>query len=298
MKVSVFGASGFIGINTVKALLDSGFDVVSSDIRNHPDNESEFIKADILNQEEIQKVVNDSDIIVHLAASPLPYSLKEPLKNAEINILGSLNIMDVARRCGCEKIVFSSASSIVGNVIDNPVTELHPCKPKTPYGVAKYAIENYLRVYNEIYSLNYLIFRFFNVYGPYQYPDSGALIPQIHSKIKNNQEITVFGDGSQTRDFIYVEDLSQFIVKAAKSPVKNEIINMGTGIPHSVMDIIQESSKILSSQPLINYQPERPGEISNFVADTTKIFNLFNEIPDTPLQEGLKKTYSWLNNCI
>ncbi len=295
MKAAVFGASGFVGINVVEALTTAGIEVIASDIRECDAIKTEFRKADLLDYDQVENVVKDTDVVIHLAASPLPVSVEKPKLNARINIEGSLNIMDAARNCGVKKIVFSSASSLVGDVKYNPVDEIHPCTPKTPYGVAKFAMEHYLRVYQELYHLDYLVFRFFNVYGPWQYPESRAVIPMVYDKLKKEGSFNVFGDGSQTRDFIYVGDIADFYVKAAKTGVKNEVVNMGTGKGTTVKEIVAIAGTILGIDPKINYLDARPGEIGNFEADTTKLKKLFGSVPDTSLATGLKKTFDWLD---
>jgi len=295
MKVAVFGASGFVGINVVNALSDAGIDVVASDLKEMKFDKAEFVKADLLDYAQVADVVKDCDRIIHLAASPLPFSLEKPRLNAKINIEGTLNIMDAAREFSCEKIIFSSASSLTGEVKYSPVDEIHPCVPKTPYGVAKYAIEHYLRVYQELYNLNYLVFRFFNVYGPWQYPESKAVIPMVYNKLMTDGSFNVFGDGNQTRDFIYVGDIADFFVQAVKNDVKNEIVNMGTGKATTVKEIVEIAGRLLKIHPTIYYMPARLGEIDNFVADTTKVNRLFGCIPSTTLEEGLELTFDWLN---
>jgi len=295
MKVAVFGASGFVGINVVNALQQAGIEVIASDIRESPHITAEFKPADLLDYDQVAGVVKGSDMVVHLAASPLPVSIEKPRLNARINIEGSLNVMDAAREHGVQKIIFSSASSLVGEVKYNPVDEAHPATPKTPYGVAKYAIEHYLRVYQELYGLNYLIFRFYNIYGPWQYPESGALIPMIYRKLKDEGSFNVFGDGKQARDFIYVGDLADFYVKAVRSDVKNEVVNLGTGKGTTIKEVVEIAGEILGIEPKINYLPQRPGEIDNFVADTEKLSRLFSALPDTSLNEGLQQTFDWLN---
>jgi UDP-glucose 4-epimerase len=295
MRVAVFGASGFVGVNVVHALKREGLDVIASDIRDNDELGVEFKKVDLLDYSQVERVIRGTNVVVHLAASPLPVSIEKPLLNARINIEGSLNIMDACRNNGIKKIIFSSASSIIGEVKYNPVDEIHPCFPKTPYGVAKYAIEHYLRVYQELYHLDYLIFRFFNVYGPSQYPESKAVIPMVYNKLKTDGSFTIFGDGSQTRDFIYVGDIAEFFVKAAKNNVKNEILNMGTGKATTIKEIVRDAGNILGIEPKINNLPTRPGEIGNFVADTTRLKELFGSIPQTQLKEGLVKTFDWLN---
>ena len=298
MKVAVFGASGFVGRNVVEALKEANMEIVASDINAMKLEGADFIKADLLNYDEVSRVVKDSDIVIHLAASPLPISLEKPKMNARINIEGTLNIMDAAREHNVEKIIFSSASSLVGEVKYNPVDEKHPCKPKTPYAVAKYACENYLRVYHELYDLNYLIFRFFNIYGPLQYPESGALIPMVYRKLKGTGTFDLFGSGEQTRDFVYVGDVARFYTKSIKNSVKNEIVNLGTGKATTTKEIVEVSGELLRIEPEINYLPARKGEIENFVADVTKLKRLFGDVPEVDIKSGLGMTFNWLDEGI
>jgi len=295
MKVAVFGASGFVGRNIIEALKRESIDVVASDLQPLDDDEVEFIKADILDYEQVLNVVKDCDNVVHLAASPLNMSIEKPKLSTRINVEGSLNIMDAARQNEIDKIIFSSASSLIGEVKYNPVDEKHPATPKTPYGVSKLAVEHYLRVYQEIYSLDFLVFRFFNIYGPWQYPESGALIPLLYKKLKSDGSFNLFGDGRQTRDFVYIEDLADFYVKAVKNDIKNEVVNLGTGKGTTTKEVVETTGEILGIEPKINYLPERPGEIDNFIADTGKLRELFSEVPGTSLKNGLEKTLNWLD---
>ncbi len=300
MKIAIFGASGFVGRNVVEALKEANMDIVASDIKEMgiEIEGADFVKADILDYSEVSKVVKGSEVVIHLAASPLSVSLEKPRMNARINIEGTLNIMDAAREHSVDKIIFSSASSLVGEVKYNPVDEEHPCKPKTPYAVAKYACEHYLRVYQELYGLNYLIFRFFNIYGPWQYPESGGLIPMVYKKLTTEGSFNVFGDGSQTRDFVYVGDVAEFYVKAIRKDIKNEIVNLGTGKAASIKEIVEIAGEILGIAPKINYLPPRSGEIDNFVADTKKLKKLFGDVPETGLREGLEMTFEWLKEKV
>lgn len=294
MNVLVLGGAGFVGKNIVNALQKAEIDFIASDVVNSPFNDSvEYIKLDITNRKETFDAIEGIDYVFHLSAHPLSASIKDPALNAKINILGSLNVMDAAREKGVKKIIFSSASSIIGDVIHNPVTEEHPCKPKTPYAVAKLCVEHYLRVYQELYGLDYVVFRFFNVYGPYQYPESGALIPVVMSRILKGEEVFIFGDGSIARDFIYVEDIADFYIQSIKKDVKNEIFNMGTGRLTTIKEVIEAISKVVGKDPKIVYKPARAGEITNFSADVSKLKKFFGEVPNTSLEEGLRKTYKW-----
>ena len=294
MKIAIFGASGFVGRNVVEALKEANMEIVASDIKEIDVEEVNFIKADLLNYNEASKAIKDCDVIIHLAASPLPVSLEKPKMNARINIEGTLNIMDAAREHGVDKIIFSSASSLVGEVKYNPVDEKHPCNPKTPYAVAKYACEHYFRVYQELYGLNYLIFRFFNLYGPWQYPEGGGLIPMVYKKLTTEGSFNVFGDGSQTRDFVYVGNVAEFYLKAIENDVKNDVVNLGTGKGAMIKEVVEIAGEILEIEPKINYLPPRGGEIDNFVADTKKLRRLFGGVPDIGLKEGLEMTFEWL----
>ena len=295
-KVVVFGAAGFVGRNMVLRLQrEKDVEFTGTDIVDSPfESGVNYVKSDVLSYDEVKKVVQGADTVLHLAASPLTVSLQNPRQNMKINIEGSLNILDAAREVGVKKVVFSSASSVVGEVRYNPVDEAHPATPKTPYAVAKRSMEDYLRVYQEIFGLNYLVFRFFNVYGPWQYPQSGALVPLIYAKLTKGEPFTIMGDGSATRDFIYVEDVVDFIMQGVRKDVKNDLVNLGTGKPTSVMDLVKLSSSILGVTPNLVYKPKRPGEIDNFTADTTKLQRLFNKTPSTSLDDGLQRTFNWL----
>ncbi|MGI0089637.1 MAG: NAD-dependent epimerase/dehydratase family protein, partial [Nitrosopumilaceae archaeon] len=171
----------------------------------------------------------------------------------------------------------------------------HTVLPKTAYGVTKMTSEHYLRLYNEMYGIDYVIFRFFNIYGKYQ---KNGLIPSIYQKISTNQPILVFGKGDQIRDFVYIEDIISFFDKAVRTKVAdNLILNMGTGIGTSIEQIINIFSKIMKVFPKIDYNPERAGEVGNFVADTELLISTFGTAPKTSVEEGLKKTILWLNGA-
>ncbi|WP_144903894.1 NAD-dependent epimerase/dehydratase family protein [Halobellus captivus] len=296
MKVAVFGASGFVGRNLLDELAGTEHEVIACDVESfepEPEN-ARFEKVDITNDDRVNEVIKGIDVIAHLAAHPLPASTENPNLNAEINIIGSLNILDAAREHDVEKVFFSSASSLVGEVEEVPVPEDHPAAPQSPYGVAKHSIEEYLEVYNELYDLDYLVFRFFNVYGPYQHPESGALVPVVLSRLAQDKGVFVTGDGQQTRDFVYVRDITSYIVEGLEGDVKNEIINMGRGKETAILDAIHEMADVVDVEPDIDRKPQRPDEIDDFYADMSKFEGLFGDKPDTSFREGLQQTYEWM----
>ncbi len=156
------------------------------------------------------------------------------------------------------------------------------------------ASEHYLRLYNEMYGMDYVVFRFFNIYGPYQ---KNGLIPSLYSRIMTEQPVTIFGHGDQIRDYVYIEDIIPFFEKAISTKISNNLIlNMGGGNGSTIIEVLNHISKILSIKPKIDFKPARPGEIGNFVADTTLLNSIFGMVPNTPIEEGLKKTVTWLKN--
>jgi UDP-glucose 4-epimerase len=252
-----------------------------------------YNKVDITRKEEVANVMEDAQSVIHLAASPLTKSLEDPILDMSVNVGGTLNIMERSREEKVNLIIYSSASSVVGTLQHNPVDENHPCVPRTTYAASKLACEHYLRVYQEIYGLNYLVFRFFNIYGPWQYPTSGGLIPSIINRVLNKEDIKIFGDGSATRDFVYVEDLVHQYKSAIEGKAINELLNLGTGSGTSIMEVVETVGDVLDIEPNIQYEPKRDGEIDNFYADTAKLERTFGFKPSTSLREGVEKTCQW-----
>jgi len=300
MNIAVFGASGFVGRNLLDELEGTSHSVLACDVEpfEPPQTNATFRQVDITDEESVDDVVSEVDAVAHLAAHPLPASTDNPKLNAEINIVGTLNILDAAREHDIEKVFFSSASSLVGEVETVPVAEDLPAHPQSPYGVTKHAVEEYLEVYQELYDLDYLVFRFFNVYGPYQPPESGALVPVVMSRLHQDKGVFVTGDGSQTRDFIYVRDITELIVEGLEGDIKNEVVNMGRGVETEILEAIHAIADVVDMEPEIDRKPERPDEIDDFYADMTKCEQLFGRVPDTDFETGLERTYEWLQTEI
>lgn len=293
MKILILGSEGFVGHNLISGLKND-FILTASDIHSSSNQDVKYVKSDVTKFDEVKSITKDTDIIINLAAHTLVSSFDQVIVNAKINIIGMLNVLESARINNVQKIIFSSASSLIGDSRENLITEKYPANPKTAYGVSKMACEHYLRIFNDLYGLNYVTFRFFNIYGPHQI---NGLIPSLILKLKKNQKVTVFGEGDQIRDYVYIEDAVPFFKKAIKSNVaNNKILNFGTGIGHSVMDVINVLSKHLDTKPKIDFRPSRQGEISNFVADTRLLNSIFGSIPNTTLETGLSKTLTWHNN--
>jgi UDP-glucose 4-epimerase len=289
MKFLIMGSEGFVGQNLVNGL-SKNHDVFRSD--QIDSNEKNYFKCDITNFNSVEKIVKDVDTVIHLTAHSLVSSLDGSITNAQVNIMGLLNLLEACRKNSIPKVIFTSASSLIGEPSSFQVNEKHVPKPKTAYGITKLTSEHYLRLYNELYNLDYTVFRFFNIYGPFQ---KNGLIPSIYKKIQNNEPITIFGKGDQIRDYVYIEDIIAFFEKSAISNIGNStVLNMGTGIGTSILDIVKTMSQILKIEPKIEFQDPRPGEIGNFVSDTTLLKETFDSIPNTSVEAGLIKTISWL----
>ena len=305
MRVAVFGAAGFIGKNLIRALQERGMEFIAADIAESPfSRDVNYTQVDILNPNKVEEVVSwagTDGVVVHLAASPLSASWEDMKTNMRVNIEGTLNIMEACRKHRIQKMIFSSASSIIGKVRYPKgrnyavVDEEHPCTPMTPYAITKKACEDYLRIYHNKYNnFNYLIFRFFNVYGPEQ---RAGVVPSVYRTLKKGETFTIYGerDNPPIRDFIYVGDVVKFIINGIKrEDVKNEVVNLGTGVPTTIEALVKISAEILNVEARIAYAPPKPGEIGNFIADLKKLKRLFGEKPKTNLENGLQKTFEWM----
>jgi len=299
-RVTVFGASGFVGQNLLVELSSSDVEINAVDIKPLNVKTSKnlvFIGADILDEQHMLDVTRDVDIIVHLATSSLRTSLHNPRRNVRINVEGMINILEAARKNDVRKIIYSSASSVYGIPKYLPVDEEHPKNPTTVYGVTKYTGESLIRVYHSLYGIDYFIFRFTNVYGPYQYPESGGIIPVVMSRILNGDEVIIYGDGSQSRDFVYVGDLVRLIREVIENKtIKNETVNAGTGKNTTILDVVEYCGKVLNLKPKIVFKEREGGERKAFQADMRKCKKIFGWIPSIPLEVGLRKTAIWIKD--
>jgi len=290
MKVLIIGSEGFVGNNLVKGL-SKNHEIFCADLIPNS-NHNNYSQFDITDLSSVEKIVKDVDVVIDLAAHSLVSSLDGTIENAKVNILGLLNVLESCRKNHIKKIIFTSASSLVGVPESDKVSENHLAFPKTAYGITKLASEHYLRLYSELHGINYVIFRFFNIYGPHQ---KNGLIPTLYGRIKADEPLTVFGKGDQIRDYVFIEDIVSFFDEAITlSKENNEIFNMGTGKGTTIKEIIEILSETLETQPKIEYKSERPGEIGNFVADTSKLHKKFQKIPSTSVNLGIQKTVEWL----
>lgn len=304
MKAVVTGAAGFIGSNIVDALIDEGADVVALDdlTSGHEDNvnpKAEFVLGSITDTELVPKTLDGAELVVHLAAyRAVLQSVERPLDTDRVNVGGTLNILDSAHKAGVRRVVSASSSSVYGGAEQMPTPETAPLLPRSPYAVSKLSGEHYARVFSELFDLETVSLRFFNVFGPRQRPDSryAAVIPLFMEAIDANRPPEVHGDGEQSRDFTYVSDVASAILAAASAPAANcsgKAYNVAGGHRHSLLDLIAALEDCMGNSPGRTHVDPRPGDVRHSEADITAARRDLGYEPRIGLTEGLALTAEW-----
>jgi UDP-glucose 4-epimerase len=233
--------------------------------------------------------------IIHLAAQvSVVHSVANPLVDMQINYGGTLHVLEYARAMGVSKVVLASSAAVYGDTAVLPVTETTPTQPLSPYGIDKYASELALAYYQAVFSVATSSLRFFNVYGPRQDPSSpySGVISIFADRARAGRDLSIFGDGSQTRDFVYVGDVARAIVAAAESPHGHSAINIGTGRAISIKELAQSVVELCGGKSQIRHAASRPGEILHSVAAVDRMFSELGVRAETPLAQGLAQTLS------
>jgi UDP-glucose 4-epimerase len=300
MKVLVTGGAGFIGSNIVDKLVTRGDQVVivdniSSGKEENVNTRARMYRVDITSPELLGVFEKEKpDAVIHQAAQiHVNTSVEDPLYDAHVNIMGTINLLEACRKTGVKKVVYASSAAVYGNPEYLPIDEKHPVCPLSGYGVSKYTVEHYLHVYHHLYGLKYTILRYANVYGLRQDPrGEGGVISILVDKYLNRQPFTIFGDGEQTRDYIYVEDVARANL-AALERGDGEVLNIGTGVSTSLNDVVKLFDRIAGYKNNVEYGPERPGDIKFSYFDNTKACQTLAWEPKITLAEGLRKTYEY-----
>ncbi len=295
-KYVVTGGAGFIGSHISEYLVKSGHEVTVLDSlrtgfeKNLKNINVKFIKGDIRNKHLINQIITDTDCVFHLAALvSVPESLEKMDECIEINTIGTLNIIEAARKNDNCKVVLSSSAANYG---DNPIlpkTESMSPEPMTPYAITKLDGEYYLRMYHKQYNLKTASLRYFNVFGPRQNPKSAyaAAVPIFIDKALKGEPITIYGDGLQTRDFIYVKDVVHANILASKKG--NKTYNVALGHSTSILELAEKIIEITNSKSKIAFLEKRPGDIKHSKADTSK-FNAMGFKPQYTIDQALLET--------
>ncbi|MFQ5825234.1 MAG: SDR family oxidoreductase [bacterium] len=309
MKYLITGGAGFIGSNIVDMLLRRGetvrvLDNFSTGRRENLQqfvNGIELIEGDIRSLSTVYRAVDDVDFVLHQAALPsVPRSIADPVTTNEVNITGTLNILIAARDRGVRRVIYASSSSVYGNDPRQPKHEDMRPRPMSPYAISKLAGEVYCTVFTQLYGLETVILRYFNIFGPRQDPTSqySAVIPKFIGLMLKNRRPTIYGDGKQTRDFTPVENIVMANLKACESDKLPEerIFNCAGGNQISVQDLVVELNHILRKDLNPLFANPRPGDVKHSYADVSRAVHYLNYKPAVQFREGLEKTVGWFSN--
>jgi len=300
-KVLVTGGGGFIGSNLVRALLARGDDVrvldnfSTGNRANLEGLDVEVVEGELRSYERVHNAVRGVDVVFHLGAlGSVPRSVQDPLTSSAVNVEGTLNVLLAARDENVRRVVFSSSSSVYGTRRELPVTEETPPDPISPYGVAKLAAERYCVSFSRVYErLESVVLRYFNVFGPRQSPHSqyAAVIPLFVSAIERGDPITIFGDGEQSRDFTYVENVVDATIRAAEVPEANgRMFNVSAGRPATVNELADALGRIMQRDVERRFAPPRAGDIRDSWAEISAARDVLGYEPRVELEEGLRRT--------
>jgi len=289
--VLVTGGAGFIGHHLLQRLSRAQADLTCADIKRLREDAGKvrYCALDITDADSVDQTVRGRDIVIHLASRNFATSLEDPVSDYATGIDGTLNILEAARKNDVDRVIYASSYMVYGPKDEIPVKEDVLCKPLSPYGVSKFAGENYCRLYSDNHGISTICLRFTNVYGPFQ--ESGYLVPNLIARIGSDRGVDVFGDGGQTRDFIYVEDVAEAVLRACNlTESSHSVINVGTGTETSVLELISAIGRELGKRPTVKFHRAREGEMKRFAADISKMKELLHYSPGHGLEEGIRKT--------
>jgi len=313
MKVLVTGGAGFIGSHIVERLLKAEHEVVVVDnldpyynvkvketnveiFKNNPNYT--FVNGDIFDKKLMKELIGNVDAIFHLAAQAgVRASIANPRKTFEINTIGTFNLLEICLDGDIKKFVNSSSSSVYGKVKYLPFDEEHPTNPISPYGVSKLAAEHYCRVFYEVYGLKTVNLRYFTVYGPRMRPDLAISI--FTRNALRNEPIEIFGDGTYTRDFTYIDNIVDLNIKVLKNnSVNGETFNVGTGEQITVSGLAKKIIELTGSSSKVIFSNREEGDMEHTLANVGKAKRLLRYEPKYDLDEGLRLFIGWVKNDI
>ncbi|GAM15405.1 NAD-dependent epimerase/dehydratase family protein [Mesobacillus selenatarsenatis] len=304
MKVLVTGGAGFIGSTIAEELLKAGHEVfivdnLSTGKREYVPSRTAFFPVDLLDSGDLSVVFKlvRPNVVIHQAAQvSVPKSLVDPCTDADINISGTLSLLKLCEQYKTEKIIFASSAAVYGNPQYLAVDEEHPLQPESFYGLSKLTGEHYIRLYSTLYGIDYSILRYANVFGPKQDPrGEGGVISIFMDLLKQRKPLSIYGDGEQTRDFIYVKDIAAANL-AALSAGRKATFNIGTNTKTSLNTLVRHLEKVSNTRLVVSNEASRPGDILHSQLDNTLATQELNWTPQYTLEQGLAETYTFYNH--
>jgi UDP-glucose 4-epimerase len=298
----VTGGAGFIGSNIARLLVERGHEVTVFDnlSSGHRQNITEspglrFIEGDVRDAAALEQAVAGIDTIFHLAASVgNARSIAHPIDDSEINVLGTLRVLEAARRHHVRKVVYSSSAGIFGELKTLPIGEDHAVEPDTPYGASKLAGEKLCLAYGKLYDVACVCLRYFNVYGVHQRYDAyGNVIPIFVHLALRGQQLTVYGDGEQTRDFVNVRDVAEANYRAARCSGVRGAFNIASGTQVTINRLVQLISEEFGAALDVKYGEPRPGDVRHSIANIEAARTAFGYTPCVDLRDGLREYLRW-----
>jgi nucleoside-diphosphate-sugar epimerase len=305
-KCLVTGGAGFIGSHLIDELLAHGHEVrtidnfSTGDRRNllHISHDIEIVEGDLRSFERAADAVRDCELVFHLAALPsVPRSVQDPLTSSAVNVTGTLNVLLAARNAGVQRVVYASSSSVYGSITEEVKREDLPISPLSPYGVAKYAGEAYCSSFCQVYGLETVSLRYFNIFGPRQSPLSqyAAVIPNFFISAMLGESPRIYGDGHQARDFTFVANAVQAnILAAVTKEAAGQIFNVACGAKTSINQLAESIAEITGESYPPTHAESRAGDIRISVANVDKARSVLGYEPTVALREGLEQTYEYL----
>lgn len=305
-KILVTGGAGFIGSVLVDRLILNGhkvtiLDNLISGSKDYLNSQATFWELDILDNDLSDRFKQENfDLVYHLAAQiDVRASVVDPAFDNRVNVLGGLNVLEASRQSGVKKIIFSSTGgAIYGETEDLPTTEYAATYPLSPYGINKLALEKYINYYYQVYGLNYTILRFANVYGPRQYKGGEAGVIAIFTEAAaSDGSCTLFGDGSQTRDFVYVDDVVSALIKAGIIDCRCEI-NIATSKEINMLEMIDEIEKAANRKLDFKKVAAKSGEVLRSCLSNKRALEILDWRPQVEFADGVRQTYAWVKKQI
>jgi nucleoside-diphosphate-sugar epimerase len=302
MKALITGGAGFIGSNIARALVERGDEVAVLDnlLSGWKSNIAdlspvEFIEGDIRDASLISRAMSGVDVVFHLAASVgNKRAIDNPVLDSDINVIGTLQVLEAMRKKGVRKIVMSSSAGTYGELRALPITEDHPMEPDTPYGASKLCAEKHCLAYAGLYGLDAICLRYFNVYGPNQRFDAyGNVIPIFVFQMLAGEQVTVYGDGEQSRDFVSVHDVVQANVRAADSVGLSGAYNVGSGTQVTINRLVELIQQVSGVEAKVVHGDIRPGDVRHSLAAIAAARRDFGYCPNTDFTVGLSEYVDW-----